>query len=303
MKIGLHLATGEPHHGVIPRYQSVRADALRAEGEGFDSVWIMDHLLFEEPGLPRRGVWEAWSFLAAIAEATSRVELGTLVLCVPFRNPALLAKMADAVEEVSGGRLILGLGAGWREPEFIAFGYPFDHLASRLDEAVRIIAPLLRSGEVDFRGSFYQASNCVSLPRGPRPQGPPILIGATRPRLLRLTAEVADAWNTCWLGRADELPAHLSRINEACAAVDRDPASLQVTVGQLVTFPGLAPDYEIAGGMERNLFTGPDELAAEWSAFAEQGVAHIIVWANPGTPRSRDLVSAALAAYRQGAGR
>ena len=141
--------------------------------------------------------------LAALAEATTRIELGTLVMCTAFRNPALLAKMADAVDEVSAGRLILGLGAGWHEPEFRAFGYPFDHLASRFEDALRIIAPLVRGDAVDYQGAYERAVDCVSLPRGPRPEGPPILIGASRPRMLRLTAELADAWNTCWLGRAE----------------------------------------------------------------------------------------------------
>ena len=144
--------------------------------------------------------------LSALAEATTRIELGTLVMCTAFRNPALLAKMADAVDEVSAGRLILGLGAGWHEPEFSAFGYPFDHLASRFEDALRIVAPLVRGDVVDYQGAYERAVDCVSLPRGPRPDGPPILIGASRPRMLRLTAELADAWNTCWLGRAAELP-------------------------------------------------------------------------------------------------
>ena len=164
-------------------------------------------------------------------------------MCTAFRNPALLAKMADAVDEVSGGRLILGLGAGWHEPEFTAFGYPFDHLASRFEDALRIIAPLVRKGEVDFSGTYERAVDAVSRPRGPRPEGPPILIGASQPRMLRLTAELADAWNTCWLGRAEELPEKLAPLREACAQVGRDPATLEVTVGQLATFPGLEQEW------------------------------------------------------------
>ncbi len=199
MKIGILLPTAETDNGNTLRYREIRDAALQLERDDFDSIWIVDHLLFQWEGQPRRGIWEGWSVLAAMAEATERIELGTLVMCTAFRNPALLAKMADAVDEVSDGRLILGLGAGWHEPEFNAFGYPFDHLASRFEDALRIIAPLVRSGAVNYQGAYERADDAVSLPRGPRPSGPPILIGASRSRMLRLTAELADAWNTCWL--------------------------------------------------------------------------------------------------------
>ena len=197
MKIGMTLPQAESDRGEVPRYTAIRDAALRAERDGFDSIWIMDHLLFEWPDQPRHGVWEGLTLLSALAEATERVELGTLVVCTAFRNPALLAKMAEAIVEISDGRLILGLGAGWHEPEFRAFGYPFDHLASRFEEAVAIVVPLLRTGAVDFEGRYERAPNCVNLPRGPRPSGPPILMGTQGPRLLRLAAQTADAWNAC----------------------------------------------------------------------------------------------------------
>ena len=299
MNIGMLLPATEPDQGPIPRYADIRDAALRAERDGFDSVWLIDHLLYEWEGQPRHGVWEGWTFLTALAEATNRVEIGTLVICTAFRNPALLAKMADALDEVSEGRLILGLGAGWHEPEFTAFGYSFDHLASRFEDALRIIAPLLRTGAVNYVGEYERAIDCQSLPRGPRPNGPPILIGASRPRMLRLTAEFADAWNTCWLGRASELPERAAKIRAACAEVGRDPASLELTVGQLATFPGLVSESERDADHERIEFASPAALAAEWRAFAEQGVGHLIVMPTPFTEGCRDLVSAALREYRQ----
>ena len=233
MKIGILLPVAETDDGTVPRYADIRGAALRAERDRFDSVWIADHLLFQWDG-QWRGVWESWTLLSALAEATDRVELGSLVICTAFRNPGLLAKMADAIDEVSDGRFILGLGAGWHEPEFTAFGYPFDHLASRFEEALLITASLLRTGAADFQGTYERAVDCVSRPRGPRPGGPPILVGASRPRMLRLTAELADAWNTCWLGRGNELPEKLAPLHAACAEVGRDPATLEVTVGQIV---------------------------------------------------------------------
>lgn len=139
MKIGVMLfpipiaPAEETEHAL--GYAETRELALQAEATGFDSIWVFDHLLLRYPGQPTEGVWEGWTVLAALAEATRRVELGTLVSCVPFRAPALLAKMADTLEEVSGGRLILGLGAGWHQLEFDAFGIPFDHKVDRFEEA------------------------------------------------------------------------------------------------------------------------------------------------------------------------
>ncbi|MGH2614405.1 MAG: LLM class flavin-dependent oxidoreductase [Thermomicrobiales bacterium] len=300
MKIGILLPIAETDLGTMLRYREIRDAALQLERDQFDSIWIIDHLLYEWEGQPRRGVWEAWSLLSALAEATQRIELGTLVMCTAFRNPALLAKMADAVDEVSGGRLILGLGAGWHEPEFKAFGYPFDHLASRFEDALRIIVPLVRTGAVDYQGNYEQAIDCVSLPRGPRSNGPPMLIGASRPRMLRLTAEFADSWNTCWLGRANELPERLAQMHAACADVGRDRSTLEISVGQIVTFPGLAQEDDLSDGTERFVFQSPDDLAQEWHAFAQQGVGHLIIWPTPYDSRCLELVTAALRTYRDG---
>jgi len=299
VKVGILLPSAETDEGTILRYGDIREAALQAERDEFDSVWIVDHLLFEWDG-QRRGVWEGWTFLSALAEATSRIELGTLVMCTAFRNPALLAKMADAVDEVSGGRLILGLGAGWHEPEFSAFGYPFDHLASRFEDAIRIIAPLIRGDVVDYQGVYERAVDCVSLPRGPRPGGPPILVGASRPRMLRLTAELADAWNTCWLGRAAELPLQLADLHAACSEVGRDPASLEVTVGQIVASPDSTSDGEESDRAKRFEFSSAAELAEQWRAFEEQGVAHLIVWPQPFEREQLQFVTAALRNYRDG---
>src|SRR5262252_149957 len=153
-------------------YETIRAIAQQAEMDGFDSIWLADHLLYRKSGEPTRGIWECWTMLAALAEATRRVEIGPLVLCNSFRNPAILAKMATTLDEVSGGRLVLGLGAGWNEPEYQAFGLPFDHRVDRFEEALQIIGPLLREGHVDYEGTYYQARDCDDVPRGPRPEGP-----------------------------------------------------------------------------------------------------------------------------------
>jgi alkanesulfonate monooxygenase SsuD/methylene tetrahydromethanopterin reductase-like flavin-dependent oxidoreductase (luciferase family) len=142
MKIGfVVLLRLLPELGRAPRYTEVREMALQAEATGFDAIWLYDHLLYRSLGQPTRGIWECWTMLSALAEATQHVEVGTVVLCNQFRNPALVAKMASTLDEVSQGCFILGVGAGWNEPEFHAFGIPFDHRVGRLEEALQIITP------------------------------------------------------------------------------------------------------------------------------------------------------------------
>jgi probable F420-dependent oxidoreductase len=293
------IAEDDPASGT-PGYAEVRAIARQAEAAGFDSIWVYDHLLFRFPDQPTGGIWEAWSMLAALAEATERVELGTVVMCVPFRNPAVLAKMAATVDEISGGRLILGLGAGWHKPEFDAFGIPFDHKVDRFEEALQIIVPLLREGKVDFTGTYYGAPNCELRPRGPRPGGPEILIGAFKPRMLRLTARYADSWNTCWLGQPTLLPERRAKLEAACAEERRDPATLAVTVGVIARYAEPDQPLEQPPAPEKALFGTPAEVADGLRAYAEQGVAHVICSLEPTTPEALAWLAEALRIYRQG---
>lgn len=278
----------------IARYAETRAFAQQAEAAGFDSIWIYDHLLFRFPERPTEGIWEAWTVLSALAEATRRVELGTLVLCSPFRNPAILAKMAITLDEVSSGRLILGLGAGWHQPEFDAFGLPFDHKVDRFEEALQIIVPLLREGRVTFRGAYHSAVDCEIVPRGPRPDGPPILIASSGPRMLRLTARYADSWNTAWYGQAGAVAEPRAALESACAAEGRDPATLDVTVGVNV-------DYSAASAEEA--LTGPPEaIAAGLRGYADAGVGHVICALNSTNAASLTQLTEALAVYRRTGG-
>jgi alkanesulfonate monooxygenase SsuD/methylene tetrahydromethanopterin reductase-like flavin-dependent oxidoreductase (luciferase family) len=221
--------------------------------------------------------------LAALAAATGHVGLGTLVACTGYRNPALLAKMADTVDEIGGGRLVLGLGAGDYEEEHQAFGFRWDHRVGRFAEALAIVAGLLRGGRVDFAGEYYAARDCELRPRGPRPHGPPLLIGALAhgPRMLRLTAQYADLWNG-WLtyGRShpDAVPPLRAAVDAACAAVGRDPATLGRTVAVRAMLLGRA-----AFPGEEPLSGTPAELAAALRAFASEGIAHVQVWPIPNT--------------------
>src|SRR5690606_16587855 len=179
-KLGVILPEAEfDMGGETARWSDYRAMARLAEDMGFDSVWFVDHLLYrgaDATTMDVQGTWECWSILAALAAVTERVELGPLVTPTSFRNPALFAKMVATIEEISGGRIILGLGAGWHKGEYDAFGFPFDHRVARFEEAFTIIHSLLRHGQVDFEGQYYSARECELRPRGPRPNGPPLMI-------------------------------------------------------------------------------------------------------------------------------
>ena len=299
MKIGVVMPIVEDAKlGRPPSYTTIRDLALQAEQRGFDSVWVFDHLLFRDPAKETVGIWEAWTILSALAATTSQVELGTLVMCTAFRNPALLAKMASAVEEVSNGRLILGLGAGWHQPEFDAFGFPFDHKVDRFEEALQIIGPLLREGYVDFKGTYYSAPDCELRPRGPRPAGPQILIGAFKPRMLQLTARHADSWNTCWLGHAPALAEPRAKLEAACKAEGRDPTTLAITVGVTIKYPdGSEPD-EPASDPEKVITGTPQEVAGAFQEYAKLGVAHLICSLSSCHTESVDWLAEALNVYR-----
>jgi probable F420-dependent oxidoreductase len=278
--------------GATPRWADVLAMARLAEEAGFDSLWVMDHLLMRFPGWEARpvGVWEGWSLLAALAAATTRVALGPFVACTGYRNPALLAKMAATVDEISGGRLILGLGAGNHEPDYAAFGYPFDHRAGRFEEALAIVHALLREGAVDFRGTYHEARGCELRPRGPRPHGPPILVGAKGPRLLRLAAAYADAWNPSWTADPARIPPLRAKVDAACAEVGRDPATLERTAAVLVDLPGrrarLGEDWftDVRAAKGPPASGSAAELADLLRAYAGEGIAHVQVWLAPCTP-------------------
>lgn len=296
MKIGVVINHMQDQaSGVTLRYPEMRALAQRAEAGGFDSIWLFDHLLFRYTPEATIGIWECWTLLSALAEATKRVELGTLVLCNPFRNPALLAKMAHTLDEVSNGRVILGMGAGWHQPEFDAFGYDFERRVDRLQEALQIMKPLLQGERVDFSGTHYQARDCVITPLGPRPGGIPLLIGGGKPRMLRLIAQYADQWNTAWLGGPQQLAERLTRIRDACAAVGRDPATLAVTVGVQVAFPDLGETRSMA---REPLGGSAEALAEAFHGYEQAGAAHLIMNPTPyGLPALERLI-AAIGLYR-----
>ena len=304
-KVGLLL----PHMqktGPIKRWAEIREIAELAEGIGFDSLWVVDHFLYQlEDDAPPRGVWEGWSLLSALAACTTAVELGTLVLGMGFRNPALLAKMADTVDEISGGRLILGVGAGYHQLEYDAFGFPFDYKYSRFAEGIRIVHGLLKHGAVDFQGRFYSARECELRPRGPRPEGPPILIGSKGFKMLRLVGRYADLWNAFWddIGnRPEGLVGLRSRVDEACEEVGRDPKTLGRTVTVLVADRNAEPwwesmpfDNDLQG--IRPLNGAPEQIAAALHGFVREGAFSIQIQMDPATPEAVENLAPVLEAF------
>lgn len=285
MRVGIVLPIGqEDGMPAPPSYTEIREVALEAEAAGLDSVWVYDHLVFRFDG-ETTGIHECWTILAAIAEATSRVELGTIVMCTGFRNPALLAKMAATLDHLSGGRLILGIGCGWHDPEYEAFGFPTDHKVGRFEEALTVIRGLIRDGRADLAGRWVAATDAVLIP--PARPDLPILIAAKRPRMLDLTARHADAWNLAWFGEPDERLATVrAELAAACQRVGRDPATLDITVGVTVRFPDLAYPGEVgpATGTDSAISGSVEEVASGLAAHAANGAAHLIVALEPTTP-------------------
>jgi len=277
MKIGLMLPMADDE---TAGFADLRAMAIAAEDEGLDSVWLADHLIFREED-ETTGIHEAWTVLTAVAAVTSRVEIGPLVLALPFRNPALMAKMAAELDEVSGGRLILGVGCGWHQPEFDAFGYPFDHRVGRFAEGLEILLPLLRGERVTFEGRYHRAIDAELRPGPIRPGGPPILIAGKKPRMLSLVARHAQQWNAAWYGHpgnADELRTRLASLERALDDAGRDPATLARTAGIFVAYDGADADTP-----ERAIRGTTDEIAAALAGYADLGISHLIAHVFPRT--------------------
>jgi probable F420-dependent oxidoreductase len=274
------------------RWPELRAIARTAEQAGFDSIWLGDHLLYRYASGETRGPWEAWTTLAGLAEATERVTLGPLVAAAGFHAPFMLAKQAATVDEISGGRLVLGIGAGWNETEFAALGAPFDHRVARFEEAFTIVRTLLAHGTVDFEGEYLSARDAELLPRPARPGGPPILVGSIGPRMLAATIPYVAAWNAWYAdtgNRPEGVPALRSLVDEVAAAAGRDPSAIERTVAVLVRLPG--GTGRVMGDTSTRqavapLQGPPDVMAETLRAYAREGIGHVQLVVDPITEAS-----------------
>lgn len=281
MGVGVMMPISEGgHFGGNPRFSDVVEVSQAAAAAGFDALWFADHFSSTRDDGVVRGVWEAFTMMAAVAAAVPDLQIGSLVACTGYRNPGLLAKMAESIDEISDGRFILGLGAGWHKPEYDQFGFPFDYRVSRFEEAIKIIHPLLRQGEADFQGKFFQANKAVNVPRGPRPAGPPILIGSNGERMLGLVAQYADAWNTGWHRSTEKVIGQAEKLNRACLAAGRNPSTVAKTVGanfRMNPSRGSRPDCFEGGNEERA------QLLRE---FRDLGIVHVIAGLDLCTPET-----------------
>jgi alkanesulfonate monooxygenase SsuD/methylene tetrahydromethanopterin reductase-like flavin-dependent oxidoreductase (luciferase family) len=283
MGIGLMMPMSDGStYGPTPRFADMLEVARHAEAAGLDGLWFADHFIMQTPPGEGeiRGVWEAYPLMAGIAAGSSRITLGVHVTCLGWRNPIIVTKMSEVIDEISGGRFVLGVGAGWHKPEYDMFGFPWDHRVSRFEDAIRIIGPLLREGKVDYEGRFFQARNAVNEPRGPRAAegGPPILFGSSGQRMMALMAEFGDAWNTNWHSSAADAVPLIEAMERACEEAGRDPATMVKTVGCPIA-------VDRAFGRRANPITGSAEQIAEsLQAFRDLGFRHLVAGLDPSTP-------------------
>jgi probable F420-dependent oxidoreductase len=290
LRVGIQLPEVERRVG-WPEYVAM---ARAAEEVGFDSIWLGDHLLYRDDGGPERGPHEAWTLLAGLATVTRTVRVGPLVACTAFHPPAVLAKMAATLAEISGGRFVLGIGAGWNRAEFEAFGLPFDHRASRFEEAFTIVRRLLAGARVTFVGRHWSVSDAVLLP--PPTRAIPIMIGSTGPRLLAATVPWVRSWNS-WFDLFGNTPggfeAESAKVTAAARAAGRDPHTIERSACVLVVGPGAA-ERSIPPGCEP-IRGAPAAVATQLRAFADAGADEAIVVASPITERSIRELGGALA--------
>jgi len=288
LKIGVQLPEVEYSY-TWPQLAEI---ARIAEEIGLDSIWLGDHLMYRypDPHQPPRGPFEAWTTLSALAGITSRVELGPLVASTGFHNPAMIAKMAATIDQVSGGRFILGLGSGWHQPEYLGYGFPYDRRVSRFEEAFTIIRTLLEIGECTFHGEFHDLDGALLFPRGPRPGGPPIMLGSKGPRMLAIALPYVQMWNAWYAdygNNRDGLKTLLMQIDAACERADRDSRTLIRTICPLVRMAG-GEGRLSAARSAAHVLDGqtPSALAEELNAYAELGIAHVQLVLDPITPHS-----------------
>jgi alkanesulfonate monooxygenase SsuD/methylene tetrahydromethanopterin reductase-like flavin-dependent oxidoreductase (luciferase family) len=301
MKIGVQLPEVEWE---VP-FPELIAMAQSAEAAGFDSLWLGDHLLYELPVGPR-GPWEVWTSLAAIAASTSTIHIGPLVASTSFHAPAMLAKQAATVDAISGGRLILALGAGWNRREYDAFGFAYDNRVSRFEEAFTIVRTLLRDGAIDFHGTYYDADRCVLHPRSSENR-PPLMIGSIGDRMLDITLPHIDAWNMWWSqygNSASGFRREKRRVDSLIVASGRSVADVEATAAVAIQLEGGSGrqmgDYADFDEVQP-LRGSQSELADQLREFASAGADHIQLVVDPITRESIEWLADVVAEYRSDA--
>jgi alkanesulfonate monooxygenase SsuD/methylene tetrahydromethanopterin reductase-like flavin-dependent oxidoreductase (luciferase family) len=271
-----------------------RALAAAAEESGFDGIYIGDHLLYRGDGRPERGPWSSWELLAALAAVTERVDLGPLVACAGFHPPAVLAKMAATTTDVSEGRFVLALGAGWNEAEFRAFGIPFDRRVARFEEAFTIIRGLLAGERVTLDGAFHSVDDAVLLP--PARHRTRLMIGSNGPRMLRIALPHVDAWNTWYEdygNTAEGFAALNDRISAAARDAGRAPGEITRSACAFVVIDRDADERRISPDAPP-IVGSPEQIAARIRELADAGADEVILVVSPIDERSIRTLAEAL---------
>jgi probable F420-dependent oxidoreductase len=280
------------------RWPELVAMARAAEEVGFDSIWVGDHLLYRGDDRPERGPWDAWTTLSALAASTQRVRLGPLVACAAFHPPGILARMAAAIDEISGGRFVLGIGAGWNRTEFDAFGIDYDRRASRFEEAFDVIRRLLDGERVTAQGRFHRVEDAVLLP--PPARRVPLMVGSNGDRLLRAALPHVDAWNT-WFDDYGNTPEGFADLNARVSArardVARDPAEVTRSACALVVLDGEARERHVPDHVSP-IQGSASVMEERLRALADAGADEAILVVNPITERSIRSLGEVLALLR-----
>jgi alkanesulfonate monooxygenase SsuD/methylene tetrahydromethanopterin reductase-like flavin-dependent oxidoreductase (luciferase family) len=277
LRVGVQL----PEVERVVRWPEIAALARRAEEVGFDSLWVGDHLLYRGDGRPERGPYDAWSVLAGLACCTSRVEIGPLVACALFRPAPLVARAAQAVDEMSGGRLVLGLGCGWNRVEFDAFGIGFEDRVARFEESFEVIRRLLDGERVSFSGRHVEVHDAVLRPvplRRPR-----LMVGSNGPRMLAATLPHVDRWNTWWADYGNSVEGYSvlnASISAAAESAGRPPGEIERSACVLVVLDPTSGERQVPPGIVP-LEGGPKEIAAELSSYAEAGADEVVLVLSP----------------------
>ena len=271
MKVGLSLPQTADRGGEGGSWAQIGRLARLADEGGADSLWVADHFFYRDEQV-EIGLHESFTLLTAVAAVTTRVQMGSLVAATSFRSPGMLAKIATTLDSVAAGRLILGLGCGWHEAEYKAFGYPFDHRVGRFEEVVTALRALLRGERVSTAGKWIELEDAVILPRPEREI--PLLIASSGPRMLEITARLGDAWQAAWFGGPDEqFRSERATLLETCGRVGR--------TNGIEIFAGV--DANEDGDDDPHLPIDAAAIADALGKWAEEGVDHVQLRVHPGT--------------------
>lgn len=286
MQVGLTLPV-TPDDGGNATWSHIERLASLADFGGADSLWLADHFLYHG-SRGEVGFHEPFALLAAIAATTRRVALGTLVAAASFRSPGLLARTCVTLDAISSGRMILGLGSGWYEPEYRAFGYPFDHLVGQFEETAFAVRQLLDGERVTLDGRWLRLDDAAIVPAPARRI--PLVVAAEGPRMMGLTARIADAWQAAWFARPDT-SFRDQRARMAAAVRDHgNGRAIGVFVGLEVSDGDDEPSLPIDAG----------EISDALQAWQAEGVDHVQLGVHPGTVETFTIALDGIARYRAG---